>query len=229
MALAESGFAMFARKTLTPGTPATGRKPRSAPSRSAWSLGFTLIELMVVVLIITVMAGIAAPSVVVQLKDRRVQEAARKIALLYREARLQAVGRGAGVLVRFDAGTFTVLEAVEGPAGACAAAPVASCLDRPWNSDPALSRRSATYTPAGNGDDLGAMTVEFKNAAGNALSTFEVCFSPNGRAFSREVLDDGEAMLPLTEALLGTLHRPGKGRSRSVVLLPNGTARLSTQ
>ncbi|MEY2932179.1 MAG: hypothetical protein RL033_2928 [Pseudomonadota bacterium] len=220
---------MSARKTLPLGTPAAGRRPRSAPSRSAWSLGFTLIELMVVVLIITVMAGIAAPSVVVQLKDRRVQEAARKIALLYREARLQAVGQGAGVLIRFNAGTFTVLEAVEGPGAACEAAPVASCLGRPWNSDPTLSRQSATYTPAGNGDDLDAMTVAFKDADDNALSAFEVCFSPNGRAFSRAILDDGTPLLPLTQALLGTLQRPGRGRSRSVVLLPNGTARLSTQ
>ena len=74
---------------------ATSRRPRGAGARAGlrtgrWARGFTLIELLVVVVIITVFAGLALPTAVAQLRDRRVQEAARKLALVYREARLQA-------------------------------------------------------------------------------------------------------------------------------------------
>jgi type II secretion system protein H len=225
MRLAERGLEMFARKAFPPDTPAGGRTPRSVPSRSARARGFTLIELMVVVVIITVVAGLAAPTAVHQLRDRRVQEAARKVAQLYREARLQAVGRGAAVLLRFSGGAFTVLEAREGVGAACPDAPVASCLGRLWVSDPDSSRTTASYAPLGG--DLSTMTMEFKDSAGGTMSAFEVCFSPNGRSFSRPVVNDGTLLTPLTQALTGTFHRPGPGRERVVVLLPNGTARMT--
>lgn len=227
MSLAESRLAMSARKAPFPGTPAGCRGPLCAPKRSAAARGFTLIELMVVILIITVVAALAAPSAVVQMRERRVQEAARSIALLYREARLQAVGRGAAVLVRYRDGEFNVLEAVEGPLAPCPDAPVPSC-NVPWVSEPARSRRSATYSAIATTGDLATLTVNFSDSAGSTLSEFEVCFSPNGRAFSRPVINDGVPLLPLNEALTGTLRRPGMGRARTVVLLPNGTARLST-
>ena len=227
MRLAESLFAMVARKALDSAWRAGSREPWSAPSRSAGARGFTLIELMVVVVIITVVAGLAVPSAVVQMKERRVQEAARNIAMLYREARLQAVGRGAAVLFRYRDGEVNVLEAVEGPLAPCPSAPVASC-NHPWVAEPASSRRSATYSAISSSGDLAALTVDFTNSTGSALSEFEVCFSPNGRAFFRPVISDAVPLAPLNEALSSTLRRPGMGRARTVVLLPNGTARLST-
>lgn len=225
MRLAGSWLAMFAREAPPPAVPAGNRRRRGAPSRSAVVRGFTLIELMVVVLIITVVAGLAAPSAVVQIRERRVQEAARSIALLYREARLQAVGRGAAVLVRYRDGDFDVLEAVEGPLAACPDAPVASC-NVPWSS-PGRSRRSASYSAIATSGTLSTLTVDFTNTSGT-LSEFEICFSPNGRAFSRPVISDGVPLQPLNETLTGTLRRPGMGRARAVILMPNGTARLST-
>jgi type IV fimbrial biogenesis protein FimT len=228
MGLAESRLAMIARRTLLPGTPAGGCGPRNAPSWSAGARGFTLIELMVVVLIITVVAGLAAPSAVVQMKERRVQEAARQIAILYREARLQAVGTGAATLLRYSGGTFQVREAVAGPLAPCPNAPVPSC-NIPWIGQPALSRQTASYAAVASGGDLSSLALSVTNGSGGALPEFEVCFSPNGRAFSRAILNDGTPLLPLNETITGTLRRPGMGRSRSVVLLPNGTARLSAE
>lgn len=217
---------MFARKAPLPATPAGSCGSGGAPSRSAVVRGFTLIELMVVVLIITVVASLAAPSAVVQMRERRIQEAARSIALLYREARLQAVGRGAAVLVRYKSGVFNVLEAVEGPPAACPDAPVASC-NVPW-SEPGRGRRSASYAAIPTSGELSTLTVDFTTSSGASLTEFEVCFSPNGRAFSRPIISDGVPLQPLNETLTGTLRRPGTVRARTVILMPNGTARLST-
>jgi prepilin-type N-terminal cleavage/methylation domain-containing protein len=187
--------------------------------------GFTLIELMVVVLIITVMAGLALPTAVVQLRDRRVQEAAREIGLLYREVRLHAVGRGAATLLRYDGTTFTVLEARVGGT-TCPDMPVPDCLSVPWRAIPDRSREVKSYQPVASSGDLSTLTVALTNAAGTGVSALEVCFSPNGRAFSREAIDDATPLLPMNQVYSVTLDRHGQGRTRVVALLPNGTARL---
>lgn len=187
--------------------------------------GFTLIELMVVVVIITIMAGLAVPTAVVQLRDRRVQQAAREIGLLYREARLHAVGRGAATLMRWDGTDFSVLEARAGTLAACPDVPVPDCLGVPWVTTPDRSRQVNGYGASSAGD-LAGMTITLSDAAGSSVAAFEVCFSPNGRAFSRNAIDDGTPLLPMDQVYSVTLRRPGQGRTRVVALLPNGTARL---
>lgn len=188
--------------------------------------GFTLLELIAVVLIITVVAALAIPTAVVQMRDRRVQEAARRIGLVYREARLRALGRGSAVLVRFQSGVMTVREArvgtaVNGEAG-CADLPVSSCLTTAWNTTTA-QRVVDGYRPPASGD-LSDLTVAIADSSGNAVAALDICFTPMGRAFTRENVTD--PLQPLSEAFVATLSRPGLGRSRKVVLMPNGTARL---
>jgi hypothetical protein len=56
-----------------------------------------------------------------------------------------------------------------------------------------------------------------------------VCFTPMGRAFVREDINDAVAFTPMTEAYLASVSRPGLTRTREVVLMPNGTARLSAR
>jgi len=191
--------------------------------------GFTLIELIAVVLIITVFASLAIPTAVSQMRDRRIQESAREIALVYRQARLRAMGRGAAVLVRFDTDNFTVLEARQGPtAGACADLPVSSCLDTQWVSNPTLSRVVDGHSEA-TGGEYGDVTIGMVDATDNAVDELEVCFTPMGRTFARESINDGVAFTPMTEAYLASVSRPGVTRTREVVLMPNGTARLSAR
>lgn len=211
-----------------------------SPSRSARSRhglpigpvslrGFTLMELMAVVLIITVFAALAVPTVVVQMRDRRIQESARQIALVYRQARLRAMGRGAAVLVRFDGTEFSVLEARQGPAaGTCADLPLSNCLNRQWVGAPTLSRRIDGHSEATAGDMAG-VSIEMVDAANNPVTELEVCFTPMGRAFSREDINDAVTLAPMTEAYLATVSRTGMTRAREVVLMPNGTARLSAR
>jgi type IV fimbrial biogenesis protein FimT len=212
------------------------RRPRFLRSHGPLAVGtrpltrfrtraFTLIELMVVVLIITVMAGMAIPTAITQLRDRRVQEAARSIGLLFREARLQAVGRGAAVLMRYKDGVFSVLEARAGTAAACPDAPVPDCLGVPWVAEPSRSRETKHYAPVAASGDMASLAVTLSDSTNSALSALEVCFSPNGRAFARHAIDDGTALLPMSQVYTVTLARKGS-RTRVLALLPNGTARL---
>ncbi|HSC85960.1 MAG TPA: prepilin-type N-terminal cleavage/methylation domain-containing protein, partial [Polyangiaceae bacterium] len=94
--------------------PTASVPPRSTARRGA--AGFTLVELMVVVLIITILAVIAVPGISRQLANRRARTSADFIATLYRNARLRAMARGSAVLVRFDAATsrYEVREAIWG-------------------------------------------------------------------------------------------------------------------
>jgi len=205
------------------------RGPLHAPRRPLPRLrtrAFTLIELMVVVLIITVMAGLAIPTAIVQLRDRRVQEAARTIGSLFREARLQAVGRGAAVLMRYDTGVFSVLEARAGTAATCPDAPVPDCLGVPWVAEPSRSRETKHYEPVAASGDMASLSVALTDSTGSNLLALEVCFSPNGRAFARPAIDDGTPLEPMSQVYTVTLRRKGQGRERVVALLPNGTARL---
>ncbi len=184
---------------------------------------------MVVVVIITVFAGLAIPTIVAQMRDRRVQQSAREIAAMYRQARLRAVGRGAAVLVRFNAGAFTVLEARLGnaaAAGECAELPMSSCFNTSWVDNPTTQQLVDGHVEATTGE-MGNVTLSLTDAANNNLAAVEICFTPFGRAFARNAVNDAVAFAPLTSTYLVGVNRPGMGRSRRVVLMPNGTARMT--
>jgi prepilin-type N-terminal cleavage/methylation domain-containing protein len=192
--------------------------------------GFTLLELMAVVLIITVFASLAIPSVVVQLRDRRVQEAARRIGMVYREARLRALGRGSAVLVRIVNGDITVMEArvgteVNGNAG-CVDLPVSSCLNTNW-SDPARQRTVGGFHLATSGEQAD-MAVTISDSANTAIPNLDICFTPIGRAFARRAIAPGTAFVRDSDTYIATVTRPGMTRTRQVALMPNGTARMFT-
>jgi type II secretion system protein H len=206
------------------------RGPLSGQHRSR---GFTLVELVAVVLIITVFAALSIPTAVAQMRDRRVQESAREIALVFRQARLRAMGRGAAVLVRFDGETqrFEVHEARLGKAAVdatCADLPVSSCLRTLWNSDDAAHRLVDGHSEATTGE-MSNVSIGVTDSGNNPIAELEICFTPAGRGFVREAMNDGQAFVPLAEAYVATVSRPGKTRTRRVVLMPNGTARLSAQ
>jgi type IV fimbrial biogenesis protein FimT len=184
-------------------------------------------ELIAVVLIITVFAALAIPTAVIQLRDRRVQEAARRIGIVYREARMRALGRGSAVLVRFAGGNMTVHEARLGtPIGGntgCADLPMSSCLNTNWEN--ALSAPIVDGFTVPTTGELSDLTVTLSSSASPAvLSSLDICFTPMGRAFSR--LLPTSALTPLGEAYVARLSRTGRTRTRQVVLMPNGTARM---
>lgn len=209
------------------------RAPHSLQRRrpSAITRGFTLIELMAVVIIVAVFATLAVPSVTKQLKGRRVAQAAQLAASLYTQARTRAMGRGSAVLVRYSNGRFFVREAqlggLGGP-GSCAALPSSTCLNTDWNTLANNEYRELPGLDLGNRGEYGtgADQVGFalKDAAGTTLTTLDVCFTPMGRVFSRTVTSS--ALVPLTAVHEIEASRVAS-RARRILLLPNGSTRLN--
>ena len=74
--------------------------------------GFTLIEILIVVALIGVLAGITAPTVAAGIDRYNVISAGQQVASTIRAARFQAVARNLRLELRFDtdAGTYQVFD-----------------------------------------------------------------------------------------------------------------------
>jgi prepilin-type N-terminal cleavage/methylation domain-containing protein len=82
--------------------------------------GFTLIEALVVMALISVLAGMTAPAVTAGMKRYEVISASQQVAGTIRSARYQAVGKNMILKVRFDypdVGQFQVVDADDAAIG----------------------------------------------------------------------------------------------------------------
>lgn len=188
---------------------------------------------MVVVILIGVLAALGVPSIATQLRDRRTNQAAHEVALLYRQARSLAMGRGAAVLVRFDGsanGRIEVRESMDPDPGHCLSLPAASCSAANWNAASPLNRLVSSFDVNNNGP-YANVRMKFLQADGAAAgNAVEICFSPLGRAFRRFSFTG--AFAPMTEVPYLEVNRVDaannpEGITRTVLVLPNGTSRLS--
>lgn len=189
--------------------------------------GFTLIELMVVVVIVTLLSAIALPGISRRMKSYRTKRVGEEIAALYRSARLRALGRGSAVLVRYDGDAiFEVREAIQGGAATagCGQLPESTCITTPdrWAGNTKSQQLNTLNFSGGNEY---AIAANFINPATSAAATgaLDVCFSPMGKAYSDASGSLDEMTSP---ARIDVQRSDAVSFQRSVLVTPMGTARI---
>lgn len=208
--------------------------------------GFTLMELMVVILIIGIVSALAIPSMLAARTDRHAYDDAGQIMQLFREARSRAIARGGAVLVAFtaganDAGTFTMWEAVATNPTAIGGpnlTPVASCKPpttwTPLNAagNPNIALVDSVNLNSGIEAQYGIQTTFNIYGAPlqpNAGGGF-VCFTPLDRMYFSQATPNFAGLLPTLAPLefqvARVLNGTPIGTIRSVLIPPNGVARI---
>jgi prepilin-type N-terminal cleavage/methylation domain-containing protein len=209
--------------------PACRLAPLQPPLRRRASVrGFTLTELLMVVVLIGLIAVVATPGFKNVMRDSRVNKAGMSIAEAYRVARTRALGRGAAMLVRWDAsknskGLLSVREAIQG--GTKKVLPGSSCFTTDWATSSPTSRLVSEFPPPSDGYLYDLASFKYFDPSGTEKPFSELCFTPRGRTFVRH--DASDPFVPLTGVPRFEVKNGLTGVVRTVFAPPNGVARLA--
>jgi type IV fimbrial biogenesis protein FimT len=204
--------------------------------------GFTLLEVLAAVLVASLLAAAALPTMHGRVKDRRVQQFAQQIGLLYREARTRAMGRGTSHMIRFSTGAnpqgkMDLFEAVQpiggaGNAGLCENLPlmgVNTCEAVNWGVG--ANSRLVTSLVEPYGGAQAEVFAEFWFNGDTPQGNVDICFSPGGRSYIRPA--QGGSFAPFNGVHQIRVRRMVAGAKadllvRQVFLLPSGSTRVET-
>jgi len=159
---------------------------------------FTLIELMIVVVIVAVVTGLAAPAIGTAMRDRKHASAALDVVRVFTGARSAAAGYGRAYSVRYSAAAAEgqgSLEVRRGDNNRCNGS-------TDWSAVPVLAELG--YSPAAQG-----VTDGFKLllAVESGETFLELCYEPSGATTWRTEADGRFA----TAAPAGNDNRGGFG------------------
>jgi prepilin-type N-terminal cleavage/methylation domain-containing protein len=207
--------------------------------------GFTLIELMVVVVIIGVLAIAAAPSMRLTTYERHAYNDAGSIMQLFRNAHGRAVSYSVPVLVSMsangmtDRGTFATYVAtnpITNNAVVTCKSPFAWGPNVSTNANLTLVDGVNLNAVAGVAEvdaNIQTSLYYYNPASGPGFTALSyMCFTPLGRSYVAINASGStwfDTMVPNVFPLEAKVQRVGAGGgaiNRSVLILPNGTARV---
>jgi prepilin-type N-terminal cleavage/methylation domain-containing protein len=204
---------------------------RSATSRPRPRAGFTLVEIMAVVALISITAALATPSFIGMLENRRVQKDALALLATLQDARTRAVGRGGAVRVTLNAeattggGLVSVQEVYDDlNADTKVDVPSYSCTGS------GVAPRLMSMAPLG---DFSKRTKFRMEVGGDVATTTTLCFTPRGSAFVLDSSTTPARWRPLTSMLQFAVVPLGPNgdviegrRARRILMSPAGDARM---